>query len=88
MFFLCLFGKGTKISKYLIEHDKVYEVVLKLGIQTDTGDREGNIIKEQDIDLKHLEKENVEKVLKSFLGKQSQVPPMYSAIKVKRKKVI
>ena len=88
MFFLCLFGKGTKISKYLIDHDKVYEVVLKLGIQTDTGDREGSIIKEQDVDLKHIEKENVEKVLKSFLGKQSQVPPMYSAIKVKRKKIV
>ena len=66
MFFLCLFGKGTKISKYLIDHDKVYQVVLKLGIQTDTGDREGSIIKEQDVDLKHLEEENVEKVLKSF----------------------
>ncbi|MCI8392989.1 MAG: hypothetical protein HFJ24_06470 [Clostridia bacterium] len=88
MFFLCLFGKGTKISKYLIDHDKVYQVVLKLGIQTDTGDREGSIIKEQDVDLKHLEEENVEKVLKSFLGKQSQVPPMYSAIKVKRKKIV
>lgn len=68
MFFLCLFGKGTKISKYLIDHDKVYQVVLKLGIQTDTGDREGSIIKEQDVDLKHLEEENVEKVLKSFFG--------------------
>jgi len=78
VFFLCLFGKGTKISKYLIDHDKVY----------DTGDREGSIIKEQDVDLKHLEEENVEKVLKSFLGKQSQVPPMYSAIKVKRKKIV
>lgn len=88
MFFLCLFGKGTKISKYLIDHDKVYQVVLKIGIQTDTGDREGSIIKEQDVDLKHLEEENVEKVLKSFLGKQSQVPPMYSAIKVKRKKIV
>jgi len=88
VFFLCLFGKGTKISKYLIDHDKVYQVVLKLGIQTDTGDREGSIIKEQDVDLKHLEEENVEKVLKSFLGKQSQVPPMYSAIKVKRKKIV
>ena len=88
MSFLCLFGKGTKISKYLIDHDKVYQVVLKLGIQTDTGDREGSIIKEQDVDLKHLEEENVEKVLKSFLGKQSQVPPMYSAIKVKRKKIV
>ena len=88
MFFLCLFGKGTKISKYLIDHDKVYQVVLKLGIQTDTGDREGSIIKEQDVDLKHLQEEKVKKILTNFLGKQKQLPPMYSAIKVKRKKIV
>lgn len=88
MFFLCLFGKGTKISKYLIEHDKVYEVVLRIGIETDTGDREGKIVQEKEVEINHLEKEYVEEVLKKFLGKQEQVPPIYSAIKVKRKKTI
>ena len=41
-----LVGKGTKISKYLIEHDKIYEAKIKLGIKTDTLDREGKIIEE------------------------------------------
>ena len=88
MFCLCLFGKGTKISKYLVEHDKVYEAAIRLGIETDTGDREGNVKQEKIVDLKHMEKEYVEEVLRKFLGKQKQVPPIYSAIKVKRKKAI
>ena len=40
-----LLNDGTKLSKYLIEHDKEYEVVLKLGIKTDTADVEGNVVK-------------------------------------------
>lgn len=71
-----------------MEHDKIYKAVLKLGIETDTGDREGNIIQERGVELKNLEKEHVEEILKKFLGKQEQIPPMYSAIKVKRKKTI
>ncbi len=49
--FLCLFGKGTKISKYLIEHDKIYEATVKLGIATDTGDIELKIIQKKVVDL-------------------------------------
>ncbi len=87
MSFLCLYGKGTKISKYLIEHDKIYEAVIRLGVKTDTGDREGEILEEKKIDLQNLEKEKVEKVLLSFLGIQMQMPPIYSAIKVNGKKL-
>lgn len=82
-----LVGKGTQISKYLINHDKIYEAVLKLGKKTDTADGEGNIIEEKDVQLSSLEKENIEKVLKTFIGKQFQIPPMYSAIKVNGKKL-
>lgn len=88
MSFLCLFGKGTKISKYLVSHDKTYEAVIKLGIKTDTGDREGKTIEERKVNLSNLEEEHVRQVLKGFLGKQKQKPPMYSAIKVKRKEII
>lgn len=84
MSFLCLFGKGTKISKYLIEHDKIYEAEITLGIKTDTEDREGKIIEEKEVDVKNLNEDKIKSVLKSFLGKQEQIPPMYSAIKVKR----
>ena len=82
-----LIGKGTLCSKYLINHDKVYEVSLKLGILTDTMDAEGKIIEEKEVSLDILTKENVEKVLSSFIGKQEQTPPIYSAIKVAGKKL-
>lgn len=82
-----LIGQGTKLSYYLINHDKKYEVTLKLGIKTDTADAEGNIIEEQNVNKELLEKEKIEKVLTSFIGKQQQIPPIYSAIKVNGKKL-
>ena len=85
--FLYLYGKGTKVSKYLINHDKVYEAEIKLGIKTDTLDREGKIIEEKTIDKSILEENNINRVLSKFIGKQKQTPPMYSAIKVKGKKL-
>ena len=82
-----LIGKGTLCSKYLIDHDKEYEVSLKLGVATDTMDAEGKVPKEKEVDDSILEKSNVEKILSSFVGKQEQEPPMYSAIKVAGKKL-
>ncbi len=82
-----LIGKGTLCSKYLINHDKEYEVSLKLGIATDTMDAEGKVVEEKEVDEHILSKENVEKTLSSFIGKQEQEPPMYSAIKVAGKKL-
>lgn len=82
-----LIGKGTQCSKYLINHDKKYQVMLKLGVKTDTADSEGKIIEEENVDEKILEENHVKETLSSFLGKQEQKPPMYSAIKVKGKKL-
>lgn len=82
-----LVGKGTQISKYLINHDKTYEAVLKLGKKTDTADSEGQIIETKEVQPSKIGKENVEKVLRSFIGKQQQIPPIYSAIKVNGKKL-
>ena len=82
-----LVGKGTKLSQYLINHDKEYEVELKLGIKTDTADEEGNVVEEKEVGSNVLEKERVQTVLNGFIGKQKQIPPMYSAIKVKGKKL-
>jgi len=82
-----LVGKGTQISKYLINHDKAYEAVLKLGEKTDTADAEGQVIETKEVQPSNLEKENMEKVLKSLIGKQEQIPPIYSAIKVNGKKL-
>ena len=82
-----LIGKGTLLSKYLINHDKTYEVTLKLGEKTDTADSEGKIIEEKDVDKLIFDEANIIRNLNSFIGKQNQIPPMYSAIKVKGKKL-
>ncbi len=82
-----MIGKATKISKYLVEHDKEYIAILKLGIKTDSADGEGKIICNDNFKLKkENEKFYIEKI-KSFIGKSSQIPPMYSAIKVNGKKL-
>lgn len=81
-----LVGKATKISKYLIEHDKTYIATIKLGEKTDTGDNEGQVIEEKLVPT-DLKKEDINNVLQIFWGKQKQVPPMYSAIKINGKKL-
>lgn len=82
-----LVGKATLISKYLINHDKVYIATLKLGIKTDTADGVGKVLEEVDIKSLNISKEDIEKALKDIIGKQEQYPPMYSAIKVNGKKL-
>ena len=82
-----LIGKGTLLSKYLINHDKTYKAILQLGEKRSTADIEGEIIEKRDVDSETLKEENVKKVLESFIGKQEQIPPIYSAIKVNGKKL-
>ena len=82
-----LIGKGTQISKYIINHDKTYEAVLQLGEKTDTADIEGEVIETKTVDSKCLEAKFIEQTLKTLEGEQEQVPPMYSAIKVNGKKL-
>ena len=60
---------------------------MQIGKKTDTGDAEGNIIQEEKVDIPWKDKQALEKVFQSFVGKQEQIPPMYSAIKVKGKKL-
>ncbi len=62
-----LIGKGTQISKYLIEHDKIYEAVLKLGEKRDTADIEGKVIETKNVEQEKLNEENIRKVLKSLI---------------------
>ena len=82
-----LIGKGTLLSKYLINHDKEYIATIKLGKQTDTADSEGTIIQERDIPKEIYKENRIQEILKSFEGEQKQIPPMYSAIKVNGKKL-
>ena len=82
-----LLGNYTKLSKYLIEHDKTYIAKIKLGEKKDTGDSEGKTIETANIHENEITQENIEIILKSFLGQQEQIPPIYSAIKINGKKL-
>ena len=80
-----LVGQGTKISKYLVEHDKTYIATIKLGEKRDTADCEGKVIESKNVPC--MDEESIRNTLSSFVGKQLQMPPMYSAIKVNGKKL-
>jgi tRNA pseudouridine55 synthase len=82
-----LIGKGTLCSKYLVNHDKIYEVQLTLGTKTTSADAEGEIVEQKEVLEEIWQGEKIKNTLTTFLGKQKQLPPMYSAIKVKGKKL-
>lgn len=71
---------GTKITSYLENLDKTYLAKLSLGKQTTTGDLEGEVILEKDVP-KFLDASFIKEVFQGFIGKQKQIPPMYSALK-------
>lgn len=73
------FGEATKISGWLLDSDKIYEATLSLGVTTDTGDAEGRVREIRAVTPVMLAA--VPEVLSRFLGSQTQVPPMYSALK-------
>jgi len=75
---ICL-GEATKVSGLLLDSDKRYIATLQLGIETDSGDKDGNPLRT--IQVPALSKEVLEKVFSQFLGDIMQVPPMYSALK-------
>lgn len=75
-----LVGKATKLSGLLLNADKRYRAVVRLGQWTDTLDPTGTVEKEAPIP--ELSQERIEAVLKGFLGTWAQVPPMYSAKKL------
>jgi len=77
-------GKATKAIDYIMGDFKIYEAELKLGVITDTYDREGKILKESEV---NVGKEEIIQVINSFVGEIKQVPPMYSALKVNGKKL-
>ncbi len=77
---ICL-GKATKLAEFLLHADKQYRVVMKLGVVTDTQDADGQVLMRSEASA--VNRESVEKVLKAFVGRIRQIPPMYSAIKVK-----
>lgn len=80
---VCL-GKGTKLCDMLTDRSKTYRAVLLLGLETDTQDTTGAVIKESPVDVSE---EEVRTAVMGFVGHYDQIPPMYSALKVGGKKL-
>jgi tRNA pseudouridine55 synthase len=79
---ICL-GEATKFSSYLLNADKTYEALIRLGYKSSTGDMEGEIIKQRIDKMPSLTK--IKKLLNEFIGSIEQLPPMYSALKYQGK---
>lgn len=80
-------GYATKAISYMENDDKIYIAELTLGIKTDTEDIWGKVLEENSLENFNLTSNKIEETIKSFIGKQLQVPPMYSALKVNGKKL-
>lgn len=76
---LC-FGEATKFSQYLLDADKQYLATIKLGVVTDSGDADGEIIEQHPVG--DFSDADLEVILENYRGEISQIPSMYSAIKV------
>lgn len=76
---ICL-GEATKFSRFLLDSDKHYQLIAKLGVRTDSGDTEGKIIKNAPVP--NFNESDIETVLEQFRGPISQIPSMFSAIKL------
>ena len=81
---VCL-GRATKLCDMLTDKDKVYEAVMLLGVETDTQDTTGQILKSSETD--EITEEQVRAAVLDFVGDYNQVPPMYSALKINGKKL-
>lgn len=79
-----LIGRAAKACEYSLSDKKIYTATLRLGIETDTEDTTGNILKEYPVTVNE---KDVKDVLSGFKGRIKQIPPMYSALKVGGKKL-
>jgi tRNA pseudouridine55 synthase len=76
---LACLGKATKITTFLMEYDKEYEAVIRLGVTTDTYDGEGEVLQIRDNPT--VSEEEIRAAVESFRGEIWQTPPLYSAVK-------
>src|SRR5687767_14784785 len=81
-----LVGKATRLAQFLDKDVKEYEAIVRFGFETDTGDRTGSP-KSKVQSPKSVSVEEIQKVLPDFRGEIEQTPPMYSAKKIKGKKL-
>lgn len=75
-----LVGRATRVAEYLVDWDKEYRAVMRLGETTDTQDATGTVLAQ--VDASTVSEEALRNVVARFRGPQQQLPPMYSAVKV------
>lgn len=80
---ICL-GEATKFSQYLLDSDKRYRVIARLGQRTDTSDADGTVVQERPLDFSAIE---LADALEQFRGESLQIPSMYSALKYQGRKL-
>jgi len=78
-----LIGPAVRLSQYISASDKRYQAVVEMGVETDTYDGDGEITSRSPVDISS---EEIEEALSGFVGEIEQMPPAYSAIKVKGRK--
>lgn len=84
---ICLTGKATKLVDYFHDFKKIYLATIKLGCTSDTFDRTGKITNVPMSKEKNVTEIDLVNILKSFIGKQQQLPPMFSAKKIAGQKL-
>lgn len=79
-----VFGEATKFSRFLLDSEKSYLATLRLGMETTTGDTEGEVIARHPVDV---DAARVEAALEAFRGPQQQTPPMHSAVRIEGRRL-
>ncbi|WP_318487357.1 tRNA pseudouridine(55) synthase TruB [Photobacterium leiognathi] len=78
------FGEATKFSQFLLDSDKCYRVIAKLGERTDTSDSDGEVVETREV---KVDRGQLERCIAKFRGTTDQIPSMYSALKYKGRKL-
>ena len=80
-------GEGTKVAGVLLADDKGYEGELELGAETDTLDAEGQVVRERRAEAARVDRAALEAAMAARRGRSEQLPPMYSAVKVRGRRL-
>lgn len=82
---ICI-GKATKVIEYLTDSGKTYQGEITLGFSTTTEDKSGEVVEKQAV-TERISEEKIDQIMASFIGEITQIPPMYSAVKVNGKRL-
>ncbi len=78
---VCCLGKATRLSRFFLQGDKTYEGVMRLGLESDTQDATGRVLRR--LPVRDMGRERIEAAFARFAGRIEQQPPLYAALKYK-----